>query len=338
MDRSCASSYVYAKACGILSNSFIGKNAVSLLNAKNLSEIWESVFKTPVPAIPEVMLATKIEKEAMQQNINQYISLVDCYDKPPEFLVTLLQRFDVENLKAIVSALCIGEENHPHPMRLGKYDLLDYNKWPNLKEITENSRFSWISEVPELKKMQRLCYNIDIQELHYFWNSLQKASFGIRKELINFFTEYYTLKNFVWALRLKVFYKMTPQEIQNNLLFVTDFADSKDPICKDVLNVLDNPIDTYEAWNDCKYKSLLNPHEEGMVWKVDPLWVEHQIRILQTKKTFSMFHKFPLTEIPIVMFFFLKIQETNVIRSSVERIRLGADIKDSMYAAGIKIE
>ena len=39
MDKSCASSYVYAKACGMLAKSFLGKNALILLNAKNLAEI-----------------------------------------------------------------------------------------------------------------------------------------------------------------------------------------------------------------------------------------------------------------------------------------------------------
>ena len=338
MDKSCASSYVYAKACGMLAKSFLGKNALILLNAKNLAEIWENVFHTPVPQVPEAMLATRLEKEASQMCVNQYISLIECYDKPPEFLVTLLQRFDVENLSAIVSALCIGEQNHPHPVRLGKYDLLDYTKWPDIKAITANSRFSWINQVPELKKMQRVNHTLDIQELHYFWHSLEKSSYKTRKELIAFFTEYYSLKNIVWALRLNVFYKMSEDEIRKNLLYVTDSVSAKDPICKKVLKILDKPIDSYEEWKDTGLNELLNPHEDGSVWKIDPLWIEHQIRVRQTKQTFSMFHKFPMTEIPLVMFFFLKLQEVNVIRASVERIRLGADLKDSLYAAGIQIQ
>ena len=127
-------------------------------------------------------------------------------------------------------------------------------------------------------------------------------------------------------------------EIRKNLLYVTDSVSAKDPIYKKVLKILDKPIDSYEEWKDTGLNELLNPHEDGSVWKIDPLWIEHQIRVRQTKQTFSMFHKFPMTEIPLVMFFFLKLQEVNVIRASVERIRLGADLKDSLYAAGIQIQ
>lgn len=336
MDKSCASSYVYAKASGMLKNTFVGKNAYPLFSAKSLSEVWELVFKTPVPAIPETLLATKLEKDAVQKFVDQFISLVKCYDNPSDFYISMLQRYDLENLKAIISALCIGEINRPHVVRLGSFELLDYTKWPDLKQITAPSRYNWVDTVPELKKMQRLSYTLDIQEFHVFWQSLQKASCDIRNELIGFFKDYYSLENLVWGLRLKVYYNMTNSEIKENLIYVTSSPSHSDPLCSVVLSALDKPLDSWEDWKDFKYKKLLNPHEDNSVWKIDPLYLERQIRLRETEKAFQMFHKYPLTEIPLAMFFILKQQELNCIRAAVERLRLGADINDSFSAAGIQ--
>ncbi len=331
MDKGCASSYVYAKCCGMLSKSFLGKNASVLYNAKNLEEIWQLVFKTPVPSIPEALLATQIEKDAMQRFVDQFISLIECYNKPPKYLVVLLQQYDLDNLKAIISALSLGEENYPHPVRLGKYELFDYTKWPSLKEITQNSPFDWINKVPELNEIQQLDFKIDLIQTKEFWKAINKVPLSIRQELKSCFIDYYSLKNFMWVLRLKVYYNMTPAQIENNLLFVTESADKSDPICKDALSIIEKPIDSFDEWKDTKFVKYLNPHEEGSVWKIDPLWIESKIRSAQSKKTFSMFHKAPLTELPLFMFFFLKLQEVNVIRASVEKIRLGAEINESMY-------
>ena len=50
MDTSSASSYVYAKASGILARSYTGGRAAKLFGVQKLAELWPLVFAEEVPA------------------------------------------------------------------------------------------------------------------------------------------------------------------------------------------------------------------------------------------------------------------------------------------------
>ena len=163
MDYSSASAYIYAKMSGMLKNTFVGKNSVRLFNAKSLSELWELIFKSPVPQIPEILLANKIETEAVKLFVRQYTKLLQNYSKPDNFLIELLGRFDVENLKVISAALSVGEQTAPRVIRLGEYSSLDYDAWPDIKKITAGSRFSWYDKIPAEDERFLLDFNLDLE-------------------------------------------------------------------------------------------------------------------------------------------------------------------------------
>ena len=99
--------------------------------------------------------------------------------------------------------------------------------------------------------------------------------------------------------------------------------------------MLDRPLDSYEAWKDWKFSRFLNGYEEGVPWKINPMWIEQKIRIERADAAFRIFHQYPMTDANLTMFFMIKLQELNCIRAAAECIRLEADTKDAMYAAGI---
>ena len=77
MDKSAADAYVYAKASGMLAKSFVGSRTIKLFSVNSLQELWTLFFSTEVPAIPEVLLAKKIEQEAEKKFLKEYISLLN---------------------------------------------------------------------------------------------------------------------------------------------------------------------------------------------------------------------------------------------------------------------
>ena len=109
MEKSGGSAYVYAKASGILGKSFVGSRSENLFNAQSLSELWEMVFNSPVPSVPEVLLANKIENEASRKFIHDYLKLLEVYSNPDRFLVSLLERIEVENLKVFAASASLSE-------------------------------------------------------------------------------------------------------------------------------------------------------------------------------------------------------------------------------------
>lgn len=335
MEKSGAAAYVYAKAAGILKKSYIGENAKRLFDADSISSIWEMIFNTPVPVIPESMLATKLEKDAVNLFISDYINLLETYDKPSTILIQLMHRYEVENIKAITAALSYGEKNHPHCVNLGKYATLHLEMWPNLKKITEGSVFDWIKEVPSGQERQSMDYKLDMQELRSLWESLNSVKDESKVVLKKYFTEEMAIRNLLWALRLKVYYKFSDEKILDNLYYIGEKAEINDPLCVYVFDIFDRKIDSYDAWKSWRFANCLNPHEEGVVWNLNPMWIEQRFRSLALGKEKRLFHQYPMTDLSLAMFFRLKQQELNYIRAATESLRLGSDKAEAMYVAGI---
>ncbi len=337
MDYSSASAYVYAKACGILGKSFIGEKAQSLFDVKTLSELWELVFNTTVPQIPEVMLANHMEYEAIRHFISAYTGLLSNYSRPHEYLVELLRRYEVENLKVVSAALGWGETNCPRVVELGKYKTLHFECWPNLEKITKNTVFEWYNKIPEQKNRWEMDYKLDLQEVNLLWSKVSKTHDSSKNVLKKYFVQEYNKKNMIWAMRLRVYYNMDDEQIFKHLFFV-EKKSAEDILCKDAVDILKRRIDVYEDWKDWRYASYLNPYNEGDVWTLDPMWIEHKFRLDETKNALHIFHQNPMTDICLVMFFKLKQQELNCIRAAVESLRLHVEPDEAMYAAGLAVQ
>jgi hypothetical protein len=64
MDKSAAHAFVFAKASGMLSKSFVGNRFLSIFQEKKLQDLWKLLFEDEVPLLPEYLLAQTIEKKS----------------------------------------------------------------------------------------------------------------------------------------------------------------------------------------------------------------------------------------------------------------------------------
>ena len=334
MDKSGADSFVFAKANGILGKSFTTKKAHQLFSAKNLSELWTLLFKTQPPLVPEVMLSQQIEEEAFSNFINQYVKFIDVYDKPEPVLVDQLLLFEGENLKEIGAALCKGEKNLPKLTELGKYSSLNYAAWPELKKITNGTAFSWYNKTPSIHEQQKLDFKIDLQVCRHLWEAAQREKGEAREALLELYSQEFIIKNIVWVLRLRLYYKMKAEEVTQNLIYVTDKPGRSDPVAGPALKILEWPLDEYELWADWKYASLINPHVDGQVWQIDPIWIEKRNRVEIYRKAKKLFHQFPSDPCSLIGWYKIKNFELSCIRTAVESIRLNVNPEEAMDAIG----
>jgi len=338
MDKSGAGAYIFAKTSGNLGKSFTGSRVNQLFEQKSLSELWTLLFKSPVPMIPEVLLAEKIEEEAFNKFLKEYSDFINQYDKPNPILKDLLCVYEAENIKLIIAALCSGEQKLPAIKELGNLDGCNYKAWPDIAKITKGTDFSWINYVPDIHEQQRLDFKIDIQIVRHIWESLENESGESKDALVDLFTTEYAIKNIVWVLRLKKYFQMEKDDIISRLIYVTDRPSAIDPVAGPALKIIDTPLDEYDAWSNWKYKELLNPYVDGEVWSVDPGWIENKGRGRLNRTALHIFHQYPMTAASLVGWYKIKEYELSCIRTAVESIRLNINTEEAMNAVGIMTE
>ncbi len=334
MDKSGADAFVFAKANGILGKSFTIKRAHQLFAAKSLGELWTLLFRSQPPLVPEVLLSQQIEEKAFSDFIGHYIKFIDAYDKPEPVLVDQLLLFEGENLKEIGASLCKGEKTLPQIINLGKYSSLNYKAWPDIKKITARTAFSWYNKVPAIHEQQKLEFKIDIQVCRHLWESAQREKGEARDALLALYRQEFIIKNVVWALRLRLYYKMKSEDIIHNLIYVTDKPGPSDPVTAPALKTLDWPLDEYGPWSEWKYASLVNPHVDGQVWQIDPIWIERRNRVEICRKASLLFHQFPSDPCGLIGWYKMKNFELSCIRTAVESIRLNVNPEEAMEAVG----
>ena len=337
MDKSGADAFVFAKANGILGKSFVKNRAHLLFEAKSLTELWTIIFKTQPPAVPEVLLAQEIENKAFADFIKEYTEFINCYDKADSVLTDQLFIYEAENLKEIGAALCSGETKLPSLVQLGNYSVLHYEQWPDIAAITKGTVFSWYNSVPGIHEQQSMEFKIDLQVCQHLWQSICQEKGEAKSLLMKLYKQEFIIQNIVWSLRMRLYYNMKKEDIIPLLIHITDKPSVQDPVAAPALKTLDWPLDEYEHWENWKYASLLNPREDGLVWQIDPVWIERKNKIAVNKMAGILFHQFPSDSCFLIGWYKMKDFELSCIRTAVESLRLGISSQDAMNAVGIKV-
>jgi vacuolar-type H+-ATPase subunit C/Vma6 len=335
MDHSSAAAYVYAKASGMLAKSFTGKRISELFEVKSLSELWTVVFGTEVPLVPENLLVKKIEIEAENRFIADFVTLLDTYSKPDPILVSLLQFFEYNNLKELAAALSLGETVMPQILNIGKYSLLSYDYWPDLAKITQNTSLAWYNSAPELTEQKNFDRRLDLQYTREVWKAAGELPAAERRPVLDFLEREIVYRNIVWGIRLRVYYDMKKEEIIPWLASLATDPDIHDTFAGPVLRVLDLPIDSWKDWESWTYASFLNPHEEGVVWKIDPRWLQKKTQSDIYNHALRQFHRYPFTAHVLVTWFRIKQHELDCIRTAAEALRLNLPAVQVKDFAGV---
>ena len=328
MDTSSASSYVYAKASGILARSYTGERAAKLFGAQKLSDLWPLIFTEEVPAVPEILLAKTIEQKAAQKFILEYKKLLAAYDKPAQVLVDLLQYFDYENLKSLGAALAAGQKQMPALRQIAPYNILNYGAWPSIQKMTQDTELEWYNHVPEISEQQQLDTELDLQFIERLWSSSQELMGQERDMVQSLIGERYTMRNIVWVLRLKLYYGMDKNQIVQRLAFLNPQNGRADPLGGEALDIIDKDVNNWDDWKDWKRARFLNPREEGSLWSVDPRWVEESFEKEFIKKATKKFHANPCALSSLLCWYFIKAKELDYIRMATEALRLNVKVQE----------
>lgn len=282
LDRSAASSFVYAKASGLLAKSFVGDNSLRLFSVQSLRELYTLLFEDEVPGVPEVMLSKEIEVRAEKKFLEQYKSLLSEFESPSPILSEILSFYEYEK-----------------------------------SEKSENSSVS------------------DREQIMALWNAVSSLRGNDREQLEQLYKMEISLKNVLWVLRLKVYYKFSREEIIEHLVYSETRHRKDDVLVREAMAIIDKDVSSYDDWKNWKYSEFLNPHEEGVIWEIDPCWIERALKNYLAKAFRRFFHKDPMSVTSLVSWFRIKQYELDCIRTVAEGLRLGVESEKVMEAAGI---
>jgi vacuolar-type H+-ATPase subunit C/Vma6 len=342
--------YVYAKSCGIIGKSFIGKRVAALGSVSRLSELDRLLFPHAVQNLPERELLRDFEDRIIQQTVKQIISIVDSYAKPPELLVRLIRTYEYADLKVVLDALGSGEPHCPGFTDLGHFRTLKFEAYPDLAAMVGGTEFEFLltENIQSAKNADRMGLQMKLDGHYYraLWKTLFALSRNDRLPIEKILSEEIALRNVVWALRLRTYYGMSPDEVQKKLLFIKEIEKKKkkreepawatDALTADAVASLSMSLDTRSDWSGWKRESFLNPEKPDEHWKVDPRYFQNAASEYLYRLARVSFHLNPFSLDTSFCFIKLKQFEEDLLTSVAEGLGFGMSSRDVFTLLEVK--
>ena len=339
--------YAYAKACGIIGRSFIGKRVRRLEGVSRLSELDRMVFPQASRDLPEKELLLDLEKRITGRSVNSIISVVKSFSAVPEFLKLLIRSYEYADLKTAISHIQDRDGKAPVNTDIGEFRTVRFDAWPDLPAMIKGTEFEFLLDKKIVKDEKQA--GILMQTLldrHYYgalWESLLSLPQNDRYAAEKILSDEISLRNSSWTLRLRTYYRMTAEEVKSHLVDLP--ARGKNPygtspvshsLAFDALACLEFPLDNFAAWSAWRWSSFLNPDSGGRRWKVDPRYFQNAASLYLYRLSRRYFRSRPFSLDTIFCFIKLKQFEEDVLTSSVEGLGMGMSSGDIFSMLGVE--
>ena len=335
--------YAYAKACGIIGKSFVSKRVAALGNVSRLSELDRLVFPNSSRDLPEKELLVDLEIRINKRAVDSIKSVVDSFRNPPEFLVLLVRSWEYQDLKNALTALESKDPVKPVFSDLGRFGTINFSAWPELPDMLRNTDYEFILKLMEDKSRDELSKNSGISlqtelDCHYYnslWKALRLLKQSDRKVSEKILSEEISLRNIVWALRLRTYYRMEPAETRSHLIDINTVLRGKPvSLAADAISSLELPLDSHQAWAAWKRLEFLNP--ETPEWKADPRYFQNAAAQYLYRMARHSFRSRPSSLDTLFCFIKIKQFEEDVLTSSTEGLGMGMVSRDVFSMMGIE--
>jgi hypothetical protein len=320
---------VYAKACGIIGKSFVGRRISALSSLSRLSELDRLVFSGGARELPEKELLPDLERRISGRSVNAVISIVNCFNNPPEFFVLLVRNYEYADLKTALASLDENgeqggraEKEKPAFADLGRFGTVRFGLWPDIEAMIRGTEFE-----PLYKNRAKVSGTLETALDRHYYQRLWKALFKLKKsdrhtaEKIT--REEISLRNAAWALRLRVYYGMNADEVKKYLVEIP----GHDELVKDAVAALDFPLDSRREWENWNLEAYLN-RETGGAWRADPRSFQNAAAERLYGLALRHFRRRPLSLDTVFCFIKLKQFEEDLLTSGAEGLGLGMSSRD----------
>jgi hypothetical protein len=330
--------YAYAKACGIIGKSFVGKRIPRLAGVSRLSELDRLVFPGSARELPERELLSDMERRFTLRAVESVKTIAECFSRPPEFLVRLVRVYEYIDLKSALAALAgDGAERRgqsaPFFHDLGRFQTVNFGAWPDLDRMIRGTEFE---ALPGRKEGagQDMSVQTAIDRFYYekLWESLFALRCEDRRQTEKILSAEISLRNASWTLRLRTYYGMQADEVREHLVAIPSGRrnsarrnSGRGNSAEDA--PLELPLDSRTEWKKWRWECFLNPEEAGE-WTADPRYFQNAASRHLYRMALRQLRLRPFSLDAVFCFIKLKQFEEDLLTSSAEGLGLGMSGRD----------
>jgi hypothetical protein len=339
--------YVYARVCGIIGKSFVGKGIARLGGITRLAELDRLVFAAAAQDLPERELLVDFEGRVLNRAAAQIITIVDSFRKPPELLVLMARDFEYGDLKRAIAAAAAGEAKAPALTALGRFATVDFAAYPRFDKMLAGTEFGFL--MGDLKDLSGASTALIQNKLdrHYYtalWNSLFKLAPGDRSSIERILAAELSLRNASWALRLRSYYGMAAEQVREYLIPAPRGAaarrgkarlDPKPALAEDALASLGMALDNHAEWARWRWAKFLNRSVPGEPWAADPRFFQNAAARHLYRLAWLSLRRRPFALDTAACFIKLKLFEEDLLVSVAEGLSLGMGSQETLELMGV---
>jgi vacuolar-type H+-ATPase subunit C/Vma6 len=349
--------YLYAKACGIFGKSFADKRISSLRSVNRLADLDRLVFPESNHILPERELLVDLEYRLISRAVQSIIRIVKCYKDPPELFKLLIRGYEYADLKTALAPSLAGGTAAPVITDIGEFGTVHFDSWPDIPAMIKGTEFEFLLDKKGVLYQEPGDISLQTVVDRHYYNNLWKALFKIPKrdrsasELI--LSEEISLRNAVWALRLRTYYRMPAEEVKLHLIYIPSEdgegaglpEKSPEPrrprarhnrikhngypsLADDAINSLGLDMDNHAEWTAWKRFEFLNPKNPGEAWHADPRYFQNAASEYLYHLARSHFHRHPFSIDTAFCFIKVKQFEEDLLTSIAEGLGLGISSGD----------
>lgn len=331
--------YAFAKACGIIGKSFVGKGISRLGAVTRLTELDRLVFPLANRDLPERELLVDLEQRIAGRAVKQMSALVLSFRNPPELLLRLVRVYEYGNIKSALSAIAGGGTKAPEFTDLGVLGTVNFKAYPDLAAMVKDTEFAFLldEDIPAGTDNILLQTKLDRQYYTLLWNSLSLLPGKDQAAIKKILAEEISLRNASWALRLRTYYGIAPEEIKKILvpirigkkLGLSHGSDDKDKtLADDAVVSLAMALDSRPDWESWSRVGFLNPEKPGESWYADPRYFQNAASQHLYHLARQLFRRNPFSLDTVSCFIKIKQFEEDLLTSVAEGLSLGLSAKD----------
>lgn len=317
--------YAWAKASGIIGSSFLARRLFPLLALNRPSDLDRLLFPDAPLQIPERELSVALQRRIAERSASRSRAIVECFSTPSAPLVRLLRAYECADLKGSLAAAISGARTTPPHADLGRYALLRWEAYPDIKRMAAGTEYSWIAPPASDSALVDVESELDKRYYASLWADVCGLPRSERLGLEALVAEDISLRNVVWSLRLRTYYGLSGDELDRRLL---DIKRGKASLAADARASADFALDHREDWKRWRRYPLLNVESAGGSWRVDPRAVQNAAARRLYAIARRVFRFYPFSVASIAAFIKLVQFEEDILTSVAEGLSLGLSAKE----------
>jgi hypothetical protein len=342
--------YAYTKACGIIGKSFVGRRISALAGVRALNELDRLIFPETGKELPGRELLVDLESRIAGRAVRHILEIINSFSRAPKLLIRQLRSYEFSDLKTCLNYLSGGTGSLPPFADIGRYRTVRFEAFPDLAAMLADTEFEFILS-KDIKAIQG--GNFDVMALETeldlrYYLGLKDALYQLSAEDRHFaeriLAEEISLRNCVWALRLRTYYGKNAAEAVKHLMNLRMRAGGEIPgdihehrknaglkeisLSAEAEESLDLPLDSRAAWRGWRWEKFLNPEKPGGHWNADPRFFQNAAAEYLYQLSLHCFHRMPFAISTSFCYIKLKQFEEDLLTSVAEGLGLGMASRD----------